>query len=68
MNKRTRTPEENSFRMESELCNVRREMDKLRNAIKDKTVENLDRMIRRIDSPFTTKVLNRPFPPKFPLP
>ena len=31
-------------------------------------VENLDGMIRRIDSPFTTEVLNHPLPPKFHLP
>ena len=44
-NRMTRTPEENLYRMESELCNVRREMDKLRNAVKDKAVENLEKMI-----------------------
>ena len=36
--------EENSSRMESEFYSMRREMDELRNAVKDKTVENLDRM------------------------
>ena len=54
--------------MESELRNMRREMDELKNAVKDRTVENLDRMIRRMDSPFTPEVLNRPLPPKFRLP
>ena len=43
-------------------------MDELRNAIKDKGGENLDGMIRRMDLPFTTEVLNRPLPPKFHLP
>ena len=43
-------------------------MDELRNAMKDRVVENLDGTIRRTDSPFTTEVLNRPFPPKFCLP
>ena len=43
-------------------------MGELKNAVKDRVVESLDKMIRRTDSPFTTKVLNRPFPPKFPLP
>ena len=61
-------PEENSSRMESELCNMGREMDELRNAVKDRAVENLDGMIRRTDSPFTTEVLNRPLLPKFRLP
>ena len=61
-------PEENSSRMESELRNMRREMDELKNAVKDRAVENLDGMIRRTDSPFTTEVLNRPLPPKFRLP
>jgi len=54
--------------MESELRNIRREMDELRNAVKDRVVENLDRMIRRTDSPFTTEVLNCPLLPKFHLP
>ena len=43
-------------------------MDELRSAMKDKGGENLDGMIQRTDSPFTTKVLNCPFPPKFRLP
>ena len=43
-------------------------MDKLKNAMKDKGGKNLDGMIRRTDSPFTTEVLNRPLPPKFRLP
>ena len=54
--------------MENELHNIRKEMDKLKNAMKDKGGKNLDGMIRRIDSPFTTEVLNRPLPPKFRLP
>ena len=54
--------------MENELRNMRREMDELRNAIKDRAMENLDRMIRRTDSPFTIEVLNHPLPPKFCLP
>jgi len=47
---------------------MRREMDDLWNVVKDKAVKYLDGMIRRIDSPFTTEVLNRPLPPKFHLP
>ena len=68
VNRRTRTPEENSSRMESELRNMRKEMDELRNAVKDRAVENLDGMIQRTDSPFTPEVLNRPLLPKFRLP
>ena len=44
-NRRTRTPEENTSRVESELPNMRREMDELKNAVKDRAVENLDGMI-----------------------
>ena len=51
--------------MESELRNIRKEMDELKSATKDKGRENSDGMIRRTDSPFTTEVLNRPLPPKF---
>ena len=43
-------------------------MDELKSAMKDKGGENLYGMIRRMDSPFTTEVLNRPLPPKFRLP
>ena len=51
--------------MENELRNMRREMDKLRNVVKDRAIENLNGMIRKTDSPFTTEVLNHPLPPKF---
>ena len=51
--------------MENELRNIRKEMGELKSAIKDKGEENLDGMIQRTDSPFTTEVLNRPPPPKF---
>ena len=47
---------------------MRKEMDELKNAMKDKGGENLDGMIRRTNSPFTTEVLNRPLPQKFRLP
>jgi len=55
--RRTRASEENSSRM-----------DELKSAMKGKVMENLDGMIRRIDSPFTTEVLNRPLLAKFCLP
>ena len=55
--RRTRASEENSSRM-----------DELKSAMKGKVMENLDGMIRRTDSPFTTEVLNRPLPTKFCLP
>lgn len=54
--------------MESEPHNIGKEMVELRNEVKDKAVENLDGMIYRTDSPFTTEVLNHPLPPKFHLP
>ena len=40
-----RTPEKNSSKMENELRNMMREMDELKNVVKDKAVENLDGMI-----------------------
>ena len=67
-NRRDRTSEEDSIRVENELRNMRKEVDELKSAIKDKGGENLDRMIQRMDSPFTNEVLNRPLPPKFYLP
>ena len=50
--------------MENGLCNMRKEMDELKSVMKDKGGENLDGMIQRTDSPFTTEVLNRPPPTK----
>ena len=44
------------------------ELDEVKNAMKGKTVINLDGMIERTDSPFTTSVLECPLPPKFCLP
>ena len=47
---------------------MRKETDDLRSAIKEKTDQSLDKMIRKIDSPFTTTVLECPVPFKFHLP
>ncbi|XP_075645593.1 uncharacterized protein LOC142616683 [Castanea sativa] len=47
---------------------MRKEMDKLRNAIRGKTDQSLDRMVRTTDSPFTSAVLECPIPSKFRLP
>ena len=43
-------------------------MDKLRNAIKEKTDRSVDRLIRVTDSPFIAAVLECPIPSKFRLP
>ena len=67
-NRRDRTSREDSTRVENELRNIRKDMDDLKSAMKDKGRKNLDGMIRRTDSPFITEVLNRPLPPKFCLP
>ena len=50
------------------LRSMRKEMDKLKNAMKGKTVKNLDRMVRRTDYPFTQRVLDHPLLSKFRLP
>ena len=50
------------------LKEMRKEMDELRNAIKDKTDQSLDRMVRRTDSHFTVVVVECPIPLKFRLP
>ena len=42
---RTRVLKENSSRMKSKLSNMTRAMDELKNAVKDRAVENLDRII-----------------------
>ncbi|XP_030950084.1 uncharacterized protein LOC115973990 [Quercus lobata] len=50
------------------LREMRKEMDKLRNAIKGKTDRSLDRMVRTTNSPFTATILECPVPSKFRLP
>ena len=50
------------------LKSMRREMDELKNTMKEKTTKNLDGMVKRTNSPFTSKVLECPLPPKFRLP
>ena len=44
---------------------MRKEIDELRNIIKEKTNRSLNRMIRATDSPFTTAVLECSVPSKF---
>ena len=43
-------------------------MDELRSAIKEKTKQSVDRLVRATDSPFTAAVLECPVPSKFRLP
>ena len=50
------------------MKNMRKELDEVKNAMRGKTTINLDGMIKRTDSPFTTSVLECPLPPKFRLP
>ncbi|XP_050290483.1 uncharacterized protein LOC126728741 [Quercus robur] len=47
---------------------MRKEMDELRSAIKEKTDRSVDKMVRATDSPFTTAVLECPILSKFRLP
>ena len=47
---------------------MRREMDELRNAIREKTDQSLDRIVRKTDSPFTVAVPECPVPSKCQLP
>ena len=50
------------------LKSMRREMEELKNPMKEKTTKNLDGMVKKTDSLFTTKVLECPLPPKLRLP
>ena len=47
---------------------MQKKIDELKNTMREKTKKNLDGMDKRTDSPFTTKVLGCPLPPKFYLP
>ena len=50
------------------LREMRKEMDELRSAIKEKTERSVDRLVKATDSPFTTMFLECPAPSKFRLP
>ena len=63
--RRTSMPEE----MNSDLLReMKREMDELRNAIREKTDQSLVRIVRKTDSPFTVAVQECLVPSKFCLP
>ena len=51
--RRTSTLEETNSDL---LKEMRKEMDELRNAIREKTDQSLDRIVRKTDSPFTVAV------------
>ena len=63
--RRNSTPEEASSDL---LREMRKEMDELRNAIKGKTDQSLEKIVRKMDSPFTMAVQECPVPFKFHLP
>ena len=50
------------------LREMRKEMDKLRNAIKGEADQSLDKIVRKTDSPFTLAIQECPVPSKFRLP
>ena len=47
------------------MKSLRKELDRVKNAMKGKTAMNLDGMLKRTDSPFTANVLECPLPPSF---
>ena len=63
--RRTDIPEEANSDL---LKEMRKEMDELRNAIKGKTDQSLDKIVRKTDSPFTLAIQECPVPSKFRLP
>nr|XP_023877162.1 uncharacterized protein LOC111989567 [Quercus suber] len=63
--RRTSTPEEANSDF---LREMRKEMDELRNAIKGKTDQSLDKIVRKTDSPFIVVVQECLVPSKFRLP
>ena len=63
--RRTSTPEEMNSNL---LKEMRKEIDELRNAIREKMDQSLDRIVRNTHSPFTVVVQECPVPSKFHLP
>ena len=47
------------------MKSLRRELHKVKNAMRGKTIMNLDGLLKRTNSPFTTSVLECHLPPKF---
>ncbi|XP_023923295.2 uncharacterized protein LOC112034712 [Quercus suber] len=62
---RTATPDEQTLYL---LPEMRKEMDGLRNAIRERIDRSVDKLVRATDSLFTTVVLECPVPMKFRLP
>ena len=63
--RRTSTPKETNSDL---LREMRKEMDELRNPIREKMNQSLNRIVRKTDSPFTVAVQECPMPSKFRLP
>ena len=62
---RPTTPDEQNSDL---LREMRKEMEELRSAIKERTDQSVDKMVRATDSPFTATVLECPVLSKFRLP
>ena len=62
---RPTTPDEQNSDL---LREMRKEMDELRSAIKERTDRSVDKMVRATNSPFTVAVLECPVSSKFRLP
>ena len=62
---RTSTPEKTNSDL---LKEIRKEMDELRNAVREKTDQRLDRIVKKTNLPFTMAVQECPVPSKFRLP
>ena len=65
IHQRPTTPNEQNSDL---LREMRKEMDELRNAIKEKKDRSVDRMVRVTDSPFTMAILECSVPSNFRLP
>ena len=63
--RRTSMPEETNSDLLKEMI---KEMDELRNAIREKSDQSLNRIVRKTNSPFTVAVQECPVPSKFHLP
>ena len=52
----------------AEMQMMREQMDLMMNALRGRVSSDLDNLVHRIDSPFTTSVNSFPQPPKFYMP
>uniref|UniRef100_A0A2N9F6C9 Retrotransposon gag domain-containing protein n=1 Tax=Fagus sylvatica TaxID=28930 RepID=A0A2N9F6C9_FAGSY len=64
----SRIAEGKKAKLEKELREMKKHMGLMMNHMKAKVARNLDDLVHQFDSPFTTRIVDYPLPPKFKIP